>query len=89
MALIILTDDRTPEIVGRKTIHLVIRAVHDETNAGGDLAEFAEDELIIHEVKKIKYIFLKIQHVLRIIMIGIISHNNLWAFDDIFLSVRF
>ena len=50
------------EIVGRKTIHLVIRAVHDETNAGGDLAEFAEDELIIHEVKKIKYIFLKIQH---------------------------
>lgn len=51
--------------------------MHYETNACSYLTEFADDELISDEFKEVKHIFLKVVDVFRIIIIGIITYNDL------------
>ena len=62
----------------------MIGSIHYEPNARGYLTEFANNQFIAHEFKQIKDILLKVINVLRIIIVGIISYNNLRIVDDIF-----
>ena len=58
-------------------VHLVVRPVHHEFNAGGNLAELADDELVADKVVMVGDVPLKI----LVGNIGEIAHNDVLVFD--------
>jgi hypothetical protein len=48
-----------------------------------DHAKFANDQFVVDKIKMIFYIFLKIFHVFKIIIISVITHNDIWVLNDI------
>ena len=48
------------------------------------MTEFAENQLIPNEVKVIQHVFVKILNIFRIIVVGIVSYDNVWVLNNVF-----
>ena len=55
----------------------MVRPVHDEFHAGGNLAKLADDELVPDKVVVVGDMPLKI----LVGKVGEIAHNDVWVFD--------
>ena len=62
----------------------MIGSIHDESDPSGNLAKFTNDQFVAREIEMIQYVFLKIEHIIRVVVISIIPDDDLWVFDDIF-----
>ena len=67
---------------------MVAATVHYKFNIGGDLTEFANNQLVANKIEMIKNVFFKIMDINRIIIVCIISHNDVGIFDNIFQKCR-
>ena len=62
----------------------MIAAIHNELYIRGDHAKLSDNKLITDKVKMIFDIFLKILYIFKIVIIGVITDNNVRIFDDVF-----
>jgi hypothetical protein len=62
----------------------VVSPIHNEFGAAGDGAEFADDQLVPDELIMMSYTALEGYRLIRIIIIGEVSHNNVGTCDCIF-----
>ena len=69
--------------IGGNRVGEVVGPIHDEGGAGGDHAEFTDDELVTREFEMIFHILLEVVNILKIIVIGVVAHLNVGAGDDI------
>ena len=63
---------------------MVVAAVHNKLDAGGDGAEFPDDEFVAREIEQVLHVFFKIGHVFKIVIVGIIAYEDVGVFDDVF-----
>ena len=55
----------------------MIGPVHDKSYIRGDHTELSDNQFIAYKVKKVLYIFFKIGHILKIIIVGKVSYNDI------------
>src|SRR4030095_16582045 len=60
----------------------MIAAIPDQLSIRSDHATFATDQFVADKIKMIFYIFLKIFHVFKIIIISVITDNDIWVLND-------
>ncbi len=62
----------------------MIRSIHDELHTGSDHTELPDDQFVPGKVKMICYVLLEVFDVLKIIVIGVISDDDVGIPDDVF-----
>lgn len=62
----------------------MIRSIHNELHPGRDHTELPDDQFVASKVKMICYVLLEVFDVLKIIVIGIISDDDVGIPDDVF-----
>mgnify|MGYP002177904704 CR=1 FL=1 len=66
----------------------MVGAIHNKSNVVSNHTELANDQLITNKVKEVFDIFLKIMDILKVIVIGIVSHNDIWVLDYVFQKTK-
>ena len=61
----------------------MICAIHDKLYSSGNGTEFSDDEFVTNERIKMGYVFLKSIGSVLVIIVGIISDNNVRILDNI------
>lgn len=62
----------------------VIGPIHDKLHAGSDHAELADNQLVARKIKVVLDVFLEVVNVFKIVIVGIITDDNVGVFDYVF-----
>jgi len=61
----------------------VIRSIHDKHHIGCDHAKLANLQFITDKVEVVLHVLLEILHMFKVIIIGIVTDNNIGVVDDV------
>ena len=61
---------------------MVTATIHYKFNMGGDLTEFANNQLIANKIKMIKNVFFKIIYINRIIIVSVVAYYDVGIFSE-------
>ena len=68
---------------GGNSLHGMKHSIHEELDATCDLTKFSDNQFIFQEIEMIKHIFLEIMDIIFVVVIGIITDDNMRICDKI------
>jgi len=77
------------ERIGCYAIHFMIGPIHNELHTRGNHTKLTNDQSVTNKIIVILHVFLEIQCILKIIIVGVITYNNIGIGNDIFEEAEF